>query len=124
MEKIACAVAPGASRTRRRRLKIGSSTEPAVFESGRPSITDDRRPHRPAAAEEAGAIRLVLDDAGRAASSTAATWAAQIGGSSRDRGRRVASSAPMSGANSVCTNRFWNAGWATSAACGARAISA
>ena len=30
----------------------------------------------------------------------------------------------MSGTNSVCTNRFWKAGWATSAACGARTISA
>ena len=34
------AVAPGASLTRRRRLKIGSSTAPIVFESGRPSITE------------------------------------------------------------------------------------
>ena len=30
----------------------------------------------------------------------------------------------MSGTNSVWTNRFWKAGWATSAACGARTISA
>ena len=43
-------------------------------------------------------------------SSTAATCAAQTGGSSLDRGRRVARSAPISGANSVCTNRFWKAG--------------
>ena len=58
-----------------------------------------------------------------ASSSTVATCAAQIGASSFERGRRVASSAPVSASNSVCTNRFWNAGWATSAACGASASS-
>ncbi len=36
------AVAPGARRTRRRRLKTGSSTVPAVLESGRRSAIDDR----------------------------------------------------------------------------------
>ena len=41
-----------------------------------------------------------------------------------ERGRRVASSAPISGTNSVWTNRFWKAGCATSAACGASTISA
>jgi len=40
VEKIAWAVAPGASLTRHRRLKIGSSTAPTVFESGRPSMTE------------------------------------------------------------------------------------
>ena len=59
-----------------------------------------------------------------ASPSTAATCAAQIGVSSEDLGRRVARSAPISGTNSVCTNRFWKAGWAMSAACGARASSA
>ena len=83
----------------------------------------DRRPDRPAAAEETGAVGLVLDDPA-GCPSTAATCAAQIGFSSPDRGRRVASSAPMPGSNSVCTNRFWNAGCATSAACGASTISA
>ena len=39
VQKAMCAIAPGAIRTRRRRAKIGSSTVPTVFESGRPSIT-------------------------------------------------------------------------------------
>ena len=62
VEKIAWAVAPGASDTRQRRLKIGSSTAPTVFDSGRPSMTETGRADRPAAAEEARAVRLVLDD--------------------------------------------------------------
>ena len=45
-----------------RRLKIGSSTAPTVFDSGRPSMHRDRRADRAAAAEEAGAVGLVLDD--------------------------------------------------------------
>ena len=40
VENVTRAVAPGASRTRRRRLKIGSSTAPTVLDSGWPSMTD------------------------------------------------------------------------------------
>ena len=40
VEKIAWAVAPGASVDPRRRLKIGSSTAPTVFDRGRPSMTE------------------------------------------------------------------------------------
>ncbi len=54
---------PERSVTRQRRLKIGSSTAPTVFESGRPSITETgERTDRPRP-RNAGAIRLVLDDA-------------------------------------------------------------
>ena len=54
------AVAPGASLMRRRRLKIGSSTAPAVLESGRPSITATGvRIPRPAS-QETRAIGLEL----------------------------------------------------------------
>ena len=110
--------------TRSRKLKIGSSTAPTVLDSGRPSIDGDRRPNRVVAAEEAGPIRLELDEPPPISSSTAATCAAQIGcveaGSwSTSRQQRA-----DAGTNSVCTNRFWKAGWAMSAACGARAISA
>ena len=78
------AVVPGASRTRQRRLKIGSSTAPTVFESGRPSRIETGVRIDAAAAEEAGAVGLVLDDRRPSSSSTATTWAAQIGRSSRD----------------------------------------
>ena len=40
VEKATRAVAPGRMRTVRLRLRTGSSTEPAVFESGRPSIIE------------------------------------------------------------------------------------
>jgi len=39
-KKTTCAVVPGGMRTVRLRLITGSSTEPTVFESGRPSIID------------------------------------------------------------------------------------
>ena len=54
-------------RTRRRRLTIGSSTEPTVLESGRPSIQRQRRPDPTAAPDEAGAVGLPLEVADRLA---------------------------------------------------------
>ena len=48
--------------------------------------------------------------------STTAKCAAQIGGSSGERGRRVAISAPYSGRYSVCTKSLAKAGWAASVA--------
>ena len=85
----------------------------------RTSVDDGgRRADRAAAAEEAGPVGLELDD----------PVAVVLDGrqvrrpdplSSVERGRRVASRASVSASNSVWTNRFWNAGWATSAACGA-----
>src|SRR3990170_2221585 len=40
VEKVTRALAPGASRTRRRRLTIGSSTAPTVLESGWPARSE------------------------------------------------------------------------------------
>ena len=95
--KIAWAVAPGASRTRRRRLKIGSSTAPTVFESGRPSMTETGdRTDRPAA-EEAGAVGLVLDDAAGVAPRPPRRAPPRPAARRAERGRRVASSAPSLG---------------------------
>src|SRR5581483_215577 len=56
--------------------------------------------------------------------STTETCASHGGSSSAERGRRVQSSAPTEGSISVCTNRFWKAGWARSAVAGAKATSA
>ena len=86
-------VLPGGTCTVRRRLIIGSSTEPTVLESGLPSIT------------EMGFRRLRARPMNRARSvsycssptdspSTTSTWAAQTEVSSSERFRRVASSAP------------------------------
>ena len=65
--KLTRAVAPGGRRTRRRRLTIGSSTAPAVFDRGRPSIDRSRVADAAAAAEEAGAVGLELHAADRLA---------------------------------------------------------
>ncbi len=102
VEKIAWAVAPGASVTRQPEAEDRIQHRADRVRQRAPVDDRDRRADRPAAAEEAGAVRFVLDDARRSAPSTAATCAAQIGGSSAERGRRVASRAPISGTNSVC----------------------
>ena len=86
------AVAPGARRTRRRRLKTGSSTGPVV---------PDRRAPRSSAAGLAG-VRPRPRNRARSVSystgpSAAETWTAQIGFWSAARGRRRASRAPGSG---------------------------
>ena len=80
VEKTTRAVAPGASRTRRRRLKIGSSTVPAVFESGRPSITDiGVRMPRPRPRKRARSVSYCAPPP--VSPSTTTTCAAQTGGS-------------------------------------------
>ena len=109
---------PGRSETRQRRLKIGSSTAPTVFDSGRPSITEIGRPDRTTTAEEAGSIGFVLDQAAahplrrprrarpRSAlrrSTSVDAWPAARRVSGRTRSARRGSE---------------KAGWAMSAACG------
>ena len=111
-------VAPGATRTRRRRLKTGSRTGPTVLEAGRPSMT---------ATGSWTSVRGRGSAPGRVSYSTA-----------RDRFRgddvrgpqwvvarlcaagASASQAGRSGRYSVWTNRLENAGCAMSAAGGAR----
>ena len=123
VENVTRAVAPGASRTRRRRLKIGSSTAPTVLESGWPSMTDSGvRIPRPRPRNRARSVSYCTSPT--VSPATTITCAAQTWGSPCDRGRRVASRAPSLGAHSVCTKRLENAGWAMSAAGGASTISA
>ena len=104
---------PGAIRTRWRRANTGSRTVPTVFE---------RVPEIAAAVE---APRLRPMNRARSVSycctptvlpSTTAKCATQIGGSSGDRGRRVAISAPYSGRYSVWTKSLAKAGCAASEA--------
>ena len=72
----------------RRKLITGSSTDPTVFESGRPSIIETvRRTWCPV--RETGAIRFILQFTHGVASTTT-TWAAHTIASSSDRLRRVA----------------------------------
>ena len=117
------AVAPGASLMRRRRLKIGSSTAPAVLESGRPSITATGvRIPRPRPRKRARSV----SNCGRAHDLAfhhcdMRRPELMVGGRPR---RRVARIAPLSATNSVCTNRLEKAGWAASAASGANTTSA
>ena len=116
--------APAARRTRRRRLKIGSSTAPAVFESGRPSITDiGVRTPRPRPRKRARSVSycapldgLALDD-DDVRRPDRRVVAARAAGASR-------AARSTSGTNSVCTNRFEKAGCAASAAGGASTTSA
>ena len=70
---------------------------------------------RPAAAEEAGAVGLVLDARRRPAPSTATTWTAQTGCWSATAGRRRQSRASEPGSHSVSRNSLPKAGWARSA---------
>ena len=60
VQNAICTTAPGAIRTRRRKAKIGSSTAPTVFESGRPSIIAIGASDAVAAAEETGPVGLDL----------------------------------------------------------------
>ena len=87
------ALAPGASRTRRRRLTIGSSTAPTVLESGWPSMTDiGVRIPRPRTRNRARSVSYC--------SSPTVSLRRRLRvpprprGSPSDRGRRVASRAP------------------------------
>ena len=116
-------MSPGGTRTRRRRLTIGSSTAPVVPERGRPSITAAGvRIPRPRPRNRARSVSHCSSPT--ESPSTTATWASQIGISPRDRGRRLASSVSSAGTHSVSTLRLENAGWAASAAGGARTTSA
>src|SRR3989442_447647 len=114
VEKVTRTLVPGGSRTRRRRLTIGSSTAPTVLESDRPSITEvGVRIPRPRPRNRPRSVSHCKPPT--VSPSTTTTWASQIVGSLRARGRRVARRASSSGAHSVCTNRLENAGWAASA---------
>ena len=86
---------------------------------------------RPGAAGSAGerrrprnCARSVSHCTGPPGASEATTWTAQIGAWSGVRGRRRHRIAVCSGSHSVSTNSLPNAGWARSAACGARTTSA
>ena len=88
-------VAPGARRSRRRRLKTGSRTVPAVFESGRrSSIAIGSRMVRPRPRKRARSVSYCTVPT--ISPCTVITCAAQTG-ASRSRGRRPASSASSAG---------------------------
>ncbi len=92
VEKVTRTVVPGSSRTRRRRLKMGSSTAPAVLDSGRPSITDiGVRMPRPRPRKRSRSVSYWAPPT--VSPCTATTCAAQGRGSPSACGRREASSA-------------------------------
>ena len=114
---------PGARRTRRRRLKTGSSTVPAVLESGRrSSIEIGSRTLRPRPRKRARSVSYCTVPT--VSPCTVITWAAQTGLLPVARPAAGASSASSAGTNSVWTKRFEKAGCAASAAAGASTISA
>ena len=113
---------PRATRTRCRRLTIGSSVAPVVPVSDRPSIAWGRSGPRPRPRKRA---RSVSHSTGPwARPSRLITCTAHTSSSSGPRGRRRQRSAPHSGRYSASTNSFPNAGWATSEAGVASTISA
>ena len=100
VEKTTRAVVPGGMLTVRLRLITGSSTEPTVLESGRPSMIDTGL--RTLCPRPINRERSVSNCRSPTVSpSTATTCAAQTAVSLSDCLRRVASSAPTSGTNSV-----------------------
>ena len=109
------ALAPGARRSRRRRLKIGSSTAPGGV-GERPALDHGHRRADPAApAQEARAVRLVLR-----APHARPLHRHHVGGPDAAppramRGERVARRVSSSGTASVCTKRLEKAGCAASA---------
>ena len=108
VEKVTRTVSPGGSRTRRRKLTIGSSTAPVVLERGWPSITAAGvRIPRPRPRNRARSVSHCNSPTGSL--STTATWASQTGASPRARGRRLASRVSSSGTHSVSTLRLENA---------------
>ena len=109
VEKMRRALSPGPSRTRRRRLKIGSSTAPAVFDSGRPSITDIGVRMLRAPAEEARPVGLVLARRPPACPSTTTVWAAQTAGSAA----RPGAAGGQQGAELGERTRSGRRGWRT-----------
>ena len=117
------ALAPGARRRRRRRLKMGSSTAPVVLESGRPSIMDiGVRIPRPRPRKRERSVSCC--EPPTLVPSTAITCAAHSRSSSSERGERVARRVSSSGTASVCTKRLEKAGCASSARGGASTSSA
>ena len=115
---------PGGMWTVRRRLSTGSSTEPTVLESGRPSMTETGlRRSRPRPTNRARSVSYCNSPDGFAfhdqhmrdpdrrfrLRSACGAWPAAL---------------PTSATNSVSTNRFAKAGCATSAACGVSESSA
>ncbi len=89
---------PAARRTVRRRLKIGSSTAPAVFDSG-PAVEHRRRVRTPRPRPRKRARSVSYCGARRRCSPVdrRRRGPPTAGGSSGERGRRVASSAPEPG---------------------------
>ena len=112
---------PGAMRTRRRRLRTGSSTAPVVPESARPSSATGSSGVRPRPRKRARSVSHSI--APWTPPSALSTCTAQRVGSSGERGRRPHSSAEHSGRYSVSRNSFRNAGWARSSAGGASTTS-
>ena len=114
--------APGASRMRWRRLKIGSSTTPSVPESRRPSIADGRA-RVAAASEKLRAVGFPFNRSLRPSFEAQRRAAPRASGSAGSRGRRWQSNAELAGTYSVSTNSLPKAGCARSAAGSASAIS-
>ena len=103
--KATTADPPGPSRTRRRRLRIGSRTGPVVPESVAPgSRAAGSAGVRPRPRKRTRSVSYSTSPSNAApavARSTAATWTAQIGSWSADRGRRRQSRASRPGTHSV-----------------------
>ena len=120
---------PGSSRSRRRRLKIGSSTGPTVPERTAPGSSAAGFGERPPAAEEPRPVGLVLDLADRlAAAVRRAVHRRDVHGPERLLGGR-SHPAPAEdrlgpGSHSVSRNSLPNAGWPRSAPRGASTTSA
>ena len=110
-------VAPGARRTRRRRLKIGIEHRAGGVRQRTPLRDRDRIPDVASRVRESAPGPSRTGRCRPISPSTVITWAAQTG-CSRSRGRRPATSASSAGTNSVCTKRFEKAGCAASAAGG------
>src|SRR5436309_1692525 len=113
---------PGARRMRCRRLTIGSSTAAVVPERARPSRATGSSGLRP---RPRNRPRSVSHSTGPCIlPSTLNTWTAHTRASSRARGRRAQTRAALSGKYSVSTKSLLKAGWVTSSATDAKAISA
>ena len=105
---------PGASRTRCRRLTMGSTVAPAVFERERPSSASGSSGPRPRPRKRLRSVSHSTAPWGRP--SRLSTWKAHISSGSKPPGRRRQNSADQSLRNSVSMNNLPNAGCARSAA--------